>query len=249
MSQILDTITESPELSHPPSKPPKGQNLNQAKVKAKVGVKHEQERERDRERKTPIGPLRGFKPAPPTRPISIVHPTRPAETVGPVALRFGGEGSIMVSSEDRYPQPQGETVKRAGRNDGPQTQSQNHNPLCPLATRPPTLTHTPTPNDRTHTHRIFNAGTHVPSTTFYIGPIPPMYPLHEILRAVHSLSPRLAMLDMRSGVVQVVIPFDMNWQQVGECESQFNFPDIIHIFANYIACFGVSTVWMANRVR
>ena len=26
------------------------------------------------------------------------------------------------------------------------------------------------------------------------------------------------MLDMRSGIIQIEIPFDMNWQQVGECE-------------------------------
>lgn len=28
------------------------------------------------------------------------------------------------------------------------------------------------------------------------------------------------MFDMTSGIIQIEIPFDMNWQQVGECESR-----------------------------
>ena len=29
------------------------------------------------------------------------------------------------------------------------------------------------------------------------------------------------MFDMKSGFIQIEIPYDMNWQQTGECEYRF----------------------------
>lgn len=60
---------------------------------------------------------------------------------------------------------------------------------------------------------------HLPSTTFYVGPIPPAFTLHDLHQAVRGLSPRVAMFDLRTGIVQIEIPFDLNWQQVNDCKS------------------------------
>jgi hypothetical protein len=59
----------------------------------------------------------------------------------------------------------------------------------------------------------------IPSTTFHIGPIPPNFTIDQLHQAMRTLNPKVAMLDLKMGVMQVEIPFTLTWAQIGDCKS------------------------------
>ena len=59
---------------------------------------------------------------------------------------------------------------------------------------------------------------HVPSTTFHIGPIPPTFTIEQIHSAMRALNPRIAMIDLRSGIIEIEIPFTLSWSQISDCK-------------------------------
>jgi hypothetical protein len=66
----------------------------------------------------------------------------------------------------------------------------------------------------------------IPSTTFHVGPIPPTFTIHQIHQAINTFNPKVAMLDLRSGVMEIEIPFTLTWAQIGDCKffSSLFFP-------------------------
>lgn len=58
----------------------------------------------------------------------------------------------------------------------------------------------------------------VPSTIFYVGPIPPNFTIDQIHQAMRTLNPKVAMLDLKMGVMEVEIPYTLTWHQIGDCE-------------------------------
>lgn len=143
---------------------------------------------------TKKGKIKAKAQPPPPKGFGPAPPTRPIKVINPPNTK-----SIVPTYTSINPYNQGLGTLMIPHN------PRAHTASCPLATRPDT--------------QAYNYGQHSrPSTTFYIGPIPPVFKLYELLQAVWSLSPRNAMFDLKSGVIQVEIPFDMNWQQVGECE-------------------------------
>ena len=65
----------------------------------------------------------------------------------------------------------------------------------------------------------------IPSTTFHIGPIPPNFTIDQIHSAMKTLNPKFALIDLRSGIVEIEIPFTLTWAQIGDCKS-------------FIVCYG-----------
>lgn len=59
----------------------------------------------------------------------------------------------------------------------------------------------------------------IPSTTFHIGPIPPHFTIDQLRQAMRTLNPKVAMLDLRMGVLEIEIPFTLTWSQIGDCNS------------------------------
>lgn len=64
----------------------------------------------------------------------------------------------------------------------------------------------------------------IPSTTFHIGPIPPNFTIHDLHLAMKTLNPKIAMLDLKLGVLEIEIPFTLTWTQIGDCKSSFLVP-------------------------
>jgi len=60
--------------------------------------------------------------------------------------------------------------------------------------------------------------THLSSTTFHIGPIPPTFTIEQIHSAMRALNPRIAMIDLRSGLIEIEIPFTLSWAQISDCK-------------------------------
>ena len=59
----------------------------------------------------------------------------------------------------------------------------------------------------------------IASTTFHIGPIPPNFTIDQLHQAMRALNPKVAMLDLKMGVMEVEIPFTLTWAQIGDCKS------------------------------
>ena len=58
----------------------------------------------------------------------------------------------------------------------------------------------------------------IPSTTFHIGPIPPDFTIDQLHLAMRALNPKVAMLDLKMGVMEVEIPYTLTWHQIGDCK-------------------------------
>jgi hypothetical protein len=56
------------------------------------------------------------------------------------------------------------------------------------------------------------------STTFHVGPIPPNFTIDQMHTALRGFNPRLALFDIRLGIIEVEIPFTLNWLQIRDCE-------------------------------
>jgi hypothetical protein len=58
----------------------------------------------------------------------------------------------------------------------------------------------------------------IPSTTFHIGPIPPHFTIDQLHVAMRTLNPKVALLDLKMGVMEVEIPYTLTWHQIGDCK-------------------------------
>lgn len=61
----------------------------------------------------------------------------------------------------------------------------------------------------------------IPSTTFHVGPLPPTFTIEQIHHAMKALNPRVALIDLRSGIMEIEIPFTLTWSQISDCEYTF----------------------------
>jgi hypothetical protein len=155
-----------------------------------------------------IDPPLEFRPPPPTRPIQI----RPDHTPTP-------PGSVNIPT-------------RVGRGyDRPPHPHHNDNPLNSTSTSKALTIRDPS----SHFDSGFQQGqpsfrpspshhnqSPSPSTTFHIGPVPPIFTIEQIHMAIRSLNPKIALFDIRLGIIEIEIPFTLTWQQIGDCKSSLH---------------------------
>jgi len=129
----------------------------------------------------------------------------------------------------RIEAPPGPTPTQVSSN--PPRSNHNHNPNWVRYDPPPHFNQTRAPNSNAiivrpdlslphqHSHqRTPSRFQEIPSTTFHIGPIPPHFTIDQLHQAMRTLNPKVAMLDLRVGVMEVEIPFTLTWSQIGDCK-------------------------------
>jgi len=123
------------------------------------------------------------------------------------------------------------------RSETPRSDHQNYNPNWVRYDTPPHLgrgsksnaiiIHPPPIGEHNHYTRQISRGPplprfqEIPSTIFHIGPIPPNFTIDQLHQAMRTLNPKVAMLDLKTGVMEVEIPFTLTWAQIGDCKSSW----------------------------
>jgi hypothetical protein len=116
----------------------------------------------------------------------------------------------------------------------PPRSNHNHNPNWVRYDTPPhqgrgsrsnaIIIHPPPPGEQNHYNPQLTRGPppprfqEIPSTTFHIGPVPPNFTIEQIHSAMKTLNPKVALIDLRSGIVEIEIPFTLTWAQIGDCK-------------------------------
>jgi hypothetical protein len=147
-----------------------------------------------------INPPLEFRPPPPTRPIQIRPPNGPV----PTQARRGYDRPPHPHHNDHNHEPNPTSTSKALIIRDPSSHLSSGFEQGQPSFRPSLNHHNQTTS---------------PSTTFHIGPIPPIFTIEQIHMAIRSLNPKIALFDIRLGTIEIEIPFTLTWQQIGDCES------------------------------
>jgi hypothetical protein len=150
----------------------------------------------------------------PALPLPISHPF-PRRSTGP-----------NIPPDDFKPPPPTKPIRIAPPPHSPVPQPQRSYSRA-LVVRSPTsnvrndLGLTPYPHQNSYAmlgDRIYDSPECSNSTTFHVGPIPPSFTIDQMHTALRGFNPRLALFDIRLGIIEVEIPFTLNWTQIRDCK-------------------------------